>query len=43
VIREATTGEFADLAGFRANFSEPQADLVLRVWRNGRVGDLPMR
>jgi Do/DeqQ family serine protease len=43
VIREATVGEFADLAGFRANFAEPQPNLVLRIWRNGGIGDLPMR
>ena len=43
MIRAATSGEFADLAGFRANFAEPQPNLVLRIWRNGGIGDLPMR
>ena len=43
VIRAASIGEFADLGGFRANFAEPPADLVLRVWRNGRQGDLLMQ
>jgi hypothetical protein len=36
-------GEFGDLGGFRASFGDRPGDLWLRVWRNGRQGDLPMR
>jgi len=43
VILAGSIGEFADLGGFRANFSEASDPLVLRVWRNGRIGDLPMQ
>jgi S1-C subfamily serine protease len=43
VIQAATVGEFGDLGGFRAGFSERPEALVLRVWRNGQQGDLQMR
>lgn len=43
VVQAGTVGEFGDLGGFRASFSERPAQLVLRVWRNGRQGDLQMQ
>jgi S1-C subfamily serine protease len=43
VILAGSLGDFGDLGGFRANFSEPPAELVLRVWRNGQQGNLLMR
>jgi serine protease DegQ len=43
VIRAASIGEFADLGGFRAGFSERPVELVLVVWRNGRQGQLLMQ
>ena len=43
VVQQATIGEFADLAGFRAGFAEPPGQLVLQVWRNGVQGNLGMR
>lgn len=43
VIQAGTVGEFGDLSGFRAGFGERPDALVLRVWRNGRQGDLTMR
>jgi serine protease DegQ len=43
VIIRSTSGDFADLGGFRASLSTPPPDLVLRVWRNGNQGDLLMR
>jgi serine protease DegQ len=43
VVLAGTMGEFGDLGGFRASFGDRPGDLWLRVWRNGRQGDLPMR
>ncbi|MBW8850307.1 MAG: trypsin-like peptidase domain-containing protein [Xanthomonadales bacterium] len=43
VVQQATIGEFADLAGFRAGFAEPPGQLVLQVWRGGVQGNLGMR
>ncbi len=43
VVQAGSIGEFGDLGGFRAGFSERPAQLVLRVWRNGRQGDLAMQ
>ena len=43
VIRAASIGEFADLGGFRAGFSERPVELVLVVWRNGQQGQLLMQ
>lgn len=43
VIMSASSGEFADLGGFRAGFAEPPRNLVLRIWRQGRQGDALMR
>ena len=37
------TGEFDDLPGFRASFTQSPAQLVLRVVRSGRQGDLLMQ
>ncbi len=42
VIMRASSGEFADLGGFRAGFAKPPRDLVLRIWRSGRQGDALM-
>ena len=42
VILASTAGEFADLGGFRAALGKRPPQLVLRVWRNGRRGDLVM-
>ncbi|KGM53173.1 heat-shock protein [Lysobacter daejeonensis GH1-9] len=42
-IVAASTGEFDDLPGFRAGFTRPPAQLVLRVVRGNQRGDLPMR
>ena len=43
VVQAGSIGEFGDLGGFRAGFSERPAQLVLRVWRSGRQGDLAMQ
>jgi len=45
IIAEATVGEFADLASWRANFQQRPANLVLRVLRNNgqQQGQLVMR
>jgi S1-C subfamily serine protease len=43
VILAASAGEFDDLPGFRASFTRTPAQLVLRVWRGGQRGDLPMQ
>jgi Do/DeqQ family serine protease len=43
VVVAANTGTFADLAGFRAGFTQQPADLALQVVRGGRQGVLPMR
>ena len=43
VILGASTGDFTDLGGFRATLAEPPQQLILRIWRNGTQGNLPMR
>jgi serine protease DegQ len=43
VIQAGSIGKFGDLSSFRAGFDESTGPLVLRVWRNGRQGDLQMR
>ena len=43
VVQAGSLGEFGDLGGFRAGFSERPDELVLVIWRNGRRGPLPMR
>ena len=43
VVLAASSGEFADLAAFRANFAkQAQRQLVLRVLRGNATGTLPM-
>jgi Do/DeqQ family serine protease len=43
VVLAASTGQFRDLGGFRASFSEQAPRLVLRVMRGNRQGDLAMQ
>ena len=43
VIVAASAGTFDDLPGFRASFTQAPAQLVLRVVRSGRQGDLLMQ
>ncbi|MBB4127528.1 Do/DeqQ family serine protease [Xanthomonas translucens] len=43
IVMAASTGEFADLASFRANFARKPAQLVLRVVRGGAQADLLMQ
>ncbi|MGJ7901790.1 Do family serine endopeptidase [Lysobacter sp. 1R34A] len=43
VIVAATSGEFDDLPGFRASFTRAPAQLVLRIVRGNRRGDLQMQ
>ena len=43
VVVASTSGAFDDLPGFRASFTRTPAQLVLRVVRGNRPGDLPMR
>lgn len=43
VVIASTSGEFADLPGFRASFTRAPAQLALRIIRGNRPGDLPMR
>ena len=43
VVLAATSGEFNDLGGFRASFSQAPQRLVLRVLRGNQRGDLPMQ
>ncbi len=43
VVVAATSGQFADLPGFRASFTRAPAQLILRVVRGQRPGDLAMR
>jgi Do/DeqQ family serine protease len=43
VIVAASVGTFDDLPGFRASFTQAPAQLVLRVVRSGRQGDLVMQ
>lgn len=41
VILQSTTGEFGDLASFRASFRQPPPQLAFRIWREGnRIGTL---
>lgn len=43
VVLATSAGAFADLAGFRAGFTPPPAQLVLRIVRGSRQGDLAMQ
>ncbi len=43
VVVAATSGEFDDLPGFRANFTRAPAQLVLRIRRGNSVGNLQMQ
>jgi S1-C subfamily serine protease len=43
VVVGATSGRFDDLPGFRASFTPPPAQLVLRIVRGNQQGDLPMQ
>ena len=43
VVLAATSGEFNDLGGFRASFSQAPQRLVLRVLRGNQRGDLQMQ
>jgi S1-C subfamily serine protease len=43
VIVQATAGRFDDLAGFRAGFTRPPAQLLLRIVRGNQQGALPMQ
>jgi len=43
VVLAATSGQFSDLSGFRASFAERPPQLVLRVLRGSRRGDIPMQ
>ena len=43
VILQASTGQFVDLPGFRANFTRAPAELVLRVLRGNQPGTLLMQ
>lgn len=43
VVVAANTGAFADLAGFRAGFTQRPAELALQIVRGGRQGVLPIR
>ena len=43
LVLATSAGEFADLAGFRAGFTPAPAQLVLRILRGSRQGDLAMQ
>ena len=43
VVLAASSGEFSDLGGFRASFTQPPRQLVLRVLRGNARGDLQMQ
>lgn len=43
LVVAASSGEFADLPGFRAGFTQPPAQLLLRIVRGSRQGDLAMQ
>ncbi|MFZ5656062.1 MAG: trypsin-like peptidase domain-containing protein [Pseudomonadota bacterium] len=43
VVVAANTGAFADLAGFRAGFTQRPSELALQIVRGGRQGVLPIR
>ena len=43
VVLAASNGQFSDLTGFRAAMANKPEQLVLRVLRNGRAGQLLMR
>ena len=40
VILASSSGEFNDLASFRASFHRPAQSLILRIWRNGQRGQI---
>lgn len=43
VVVASSSGAFGDLGGFRASFADRPRQLVLRLWRGGRQGDLMMQ
>ncbi|MFC0676671.1 Do family serine endopeptidase [Lysobacter korlensis] len=43
VVIEASSGRFADLAGFRANFTQAPAQLILRIVRGNRPYLVPVQ
>jgi Do/DeqQ family serine protease len=43
IVVAANTGAFADLAGFRAGFTQRPAELALQIVRGGRQGVVPIR
>jgi len=43
IVIQASAGEFADLASWRANFQQRPQQLVLRIVRGGASGQLVMR
>ncbi|MFD0738868.1 Do family serine endopeptidase [Lysobacter koreensis] len=43
VVVAANAGRFSDLSGFRASFTRAPAQLILRIVRGNRQGDLPMQ
>ncbi|KAF1711489.1 heat-shock protein [Pseudoxanthomonas kalamensis DSM 18571] len=43
IVLAASSGEFGDLAGFQAGFQKKPEQLVLRIWRAGRTGNLIMQ
>ncbi len=43
LVIAASSGTFADLSSFRANFTQAPAQLVLRILRGNRQGNLPMQ
>ncbi|MFT3754615.1 MAG: Do family serine endopeptidase [Pseudoxanthomonas sp.] len=43
LIIAASSGEFADLAGFQASFGKKPQQLMLRVLRGGRIGVMEMK
>jgi Do/DeqQ family serine protease len=43
VVVQATSGRFDDLAGFRAGFTRPPAQLLLRIVRGNQQGALQMQ
>ncbi|RMH93408.1 PDZ domain-containing protein [Lysobacter pythonis] len=43
VVLAASSGEFGDLASFRASFRDAPPQLVFRIWRNGQRGQILMQ
>lgn len=43
VVTASSSGEFSDLAGFRASFERKPAQLILRIQRGNARGNLPMQ